>query len=514
MARVQKRTIDDDDNVFLEGILWKKVDSDTIAAWNDQALWIHFKDTAANSWTWADKSFFKSVFDQWTDVTRLSYRLTNDATKADMVETIVPQKFFGGGGGGNVTLGAHETPYFEMKNGVSRGWYWDDMLENGSTREGSLIYSTVLHELGHALGLAHPHDKGGGSSIFPNTRYDHSAYTIMSYNEAYSFGANGKITLRAGALGGLDQDYGLRIDPAAFDIEAIQAIYGVKQAARGDNVYRLSDENGYWTTPWDTGGIDTLRYDGDGRATLDLRPASLKQGASDAGGGLSYVAGVYGGVTMASDRTVKTAVIERAVGGDGDDRIIGNDANNRISGRGGDDVIDGGGGAVDLVNYRGAYDNYWVRIFASGTLVEQEKNTSKFDDGFDRLKNVEYLHFSNGYVSLVEGRQSSNARATGLTFAVDGVDPGKMFSMLVGFTSGEDTIVLKDDLFDGLAKGRLDADQFVLGDKALDADDHLIFDYDARALYYDADGAGGAEKVLVAAFGDLVDVAARDFLVV
>ncbi|MBB1248387.1 reprolysin-like metallopeptidase [Rhizobium sp. G21] len=247
MARVQKRTIDDDDNVFLEGILWKKVDSDTISAWNDQPLWIHFKDTAANSWTFADKSFFRSVLDQWTDVTRLSYRVTSDAKRADMVETIVPQKFFGGGG--NITLGAHETPYFEMKNGVSRGWYWNDMLENGSTREGSLIYSTVLHELGHALGLAHPHDAGGGSSIFPNTRYDHSAYTIMSYNEAYSFGANGKITLRYGALGGLDQDYGLRIDPAAFDIEAIQAIYGVKQAARGDNVYRLSDENGYWTTP-------------------------------------------------------------------------------------------------------------------------------------------------------------------------------------------------------------------------------------------------------------------------
>jgi Peptidase M10 serralysin C terminal/Metallo-peptidase family M12B Reprolysin-like len=511
MARVEKRTIDDGNNAFLESILWKKVDSDTISAWNDEPVWVYFKDTAANSWTWADKTFFKSVFDQWTDVARVNYRLTNDVNKADMVETIVPQKFFGGNG---VTLGAHETPYSEMKNGVSRGWYWNDMLESGSTRQGSMIYSTVLHELGHALGLAHPHDNGGGSSLFANKRYDHSAYTIMSYNEAYSFGANGKITLREGPLGGIDLSFGLRIDPAAFDIEAIQAIYGVKQAARGDNVYHLSDKNGYWTTPWDTGGTDELRYDGAGRAVIDLRPASMKQGAADAGGGLSYVAGVYGGVTMASDRTVETAVIERATGGSGDDRITGNDADNRIVGRGGDDIIDGGGGKFDLVNYRGEYADYWVRIFASGTLVEHESNTAKFDDGFDRLKNVEYLHFANGYISLVGGREGAHARAGGLTFEVGGVDPGKRFSMLVGFTSGEDTIVLKDALFDGLDKGRFDADQFTLGQQALDADDHLIFDRDARALYYDADGAGGDDQALVAVFGTIVDVAASDILVV
>lgn len=511
MARVVKRTIDDGGNVFLESILWKKTASDVINGWNDQPIQIYFKDTAANSWTPSDRSFYKSVLDQWTSVTHLSYRQTSDVSKADMVETIVPQKFFGGGK--NITLGAHETPYSEMKNGVSRGWYWNDMMAEGSKAEGSLLYSTLLHELGHALGLAHPHDKGGGSSIFPNTKFDHSAYTIMSYNEAYSFKANGHITLRYGSLGGIDQSFGLRIDPAAFDIEAIQAIYGVKQAARGDNVYHLSDKNGYWTTPWDTGGTDTVRYDGDGRATIDLRPASLKQGSSDAGGGLSYVEDVYGGITMASDRTVKTAVIERAIGGDGNDHIIGNDANNRISGRGGDDVIDGGGGDVDVVNYRGAYGNYWVRIFASGTLVEQEKNTSKFDDGFDRLKNVEYLHFANGYVSLVEGRQSSGARAAGQAFDIDGVDPGKMFSMLVGFTSGDDRIVLKDALFDGLDRGQLDADQFVIGDAAHDADDHLIFDHDARALYFDADGAGGADKVQVAAFGDIVDLTARDIFV-
>jgi Ca2+-binding RTX toxin-like protein len=217
---------------------------------------------------------------------------------------------------------------------------------------------------------------------------------------------------------------------------------------------------------------------------------------------------------MASDRTVKTAVIERAIGGDGDDKIIGNDADNRISGRGGDDTIDGGAGDVDLVNYRGHYAEYWVRIFVGGTLVDHEKGSAKVDDGFDRLKNVEYLHFADGYVSLVSGRNDAGARAAGLTFDVDGVEAGKMFSLLVGFTAGQDTIALKDALFDGLDKGRLDADQFVLGDHAMDADDRLIFDRDARALYYDVDGAGGAEQVLVAGFGDMVDVSARDILVV
>jgi Ca2+-binding RTX toxin-like protein len=518
MARVVQRPINDDGNAFLEGILWKKTTASTITAWEGE-IRIAFKNTSSNSWTSTEKNFFLSVLDQWTDVTKLKYDVTSDPKKANMIETIMPQKFFGSDPE-NITLGAHETPEYGSKDLTTRGWYWNDMFDSAPIGKGSLVYSTVLHELGHALGLAHPHDTGGGSSVFADQRYNHTAYTIMSYNEAYAFKSNGKIVLLEGSLGGLDQARGQRIDPAAFDIEAIQKIYGVKQSHTGDNTYYLNDKHSYWTTPWDTGGTDTLRYDGDKRAVIDLRPASMKLGASDAGGGLSYVEDVLGGVTMASNRTVKTAVIENATGGNGNDTITGNGANNLLYGRGGDDVINGGGngkgeGDGDIVYYRGSYSDYDATVFVGGAWIEQVKNTKKFDDGFDRVRGVEIAYFAKDdqAYSLEWSSSRAHARAGGQSFDLDGGNLEKLPALLLGFVSGKDTIVLKDALFDDLDSGRLDADEFVLGHKARDGNDHLIFDAGDRALYYDADGAGGDHQVLVAAFGVATDLSARDVFV-
>jgi Ca2+-binding RTX toxin-like protein len=518
MARVVKRTIDDGGNSFLESILWKKPTATTISAWTGDVA-IYFKNTAADSWTTTEKAFFRSVLDQWTDVTKLSYHITSDPKKANMIETIVPQSYFESDPG-ETTLGAHETPGSGLKDQQTRGWYWNDMFDSAPIGKGSLVYSTVLHELGHSLGLAHPHDNGGGSSLFADKRYDHTAYTIMSYNEAYTFKSNGTIDLLEGPLGGLDQARGQRIDPAAFDIEAIQKIYGVTQSHTGNNTYTLSDKNSYWTTPWDTGGTDTLRYDGDKRAVIDLRPASMKAGASDAGGGLSYVEDVLGGVSMASNRTVKTAVIENATGGNGNDRITGNSGNNLLNGRGGDDTINGGGngkgeGDGDVAYYRGAFKDYEATIYIGGTIIEQVKNTKTYNDGLDRLRNVEYAYFAkeDQVYSLDWSSSKAHARTGGVSFELDGGHLDRLPALLLGFDAGKDTIVLKDDLFDALDTGRLDADEFVLGHKARDADDHLIFDAGARSLYFDADGAGGDHQVLIAGFGTGTDLTARDIFI-
>ncbi|WP_246697537.1 M10 family metallopeptidase C-terminal domain-containing protein [Rhizobium sp. G21] len=254
---------------------------------------------------------------------------------------------------------------------------------------------------------------------------------------------------------------------------------------------------------------------------MDLRPASLKQGASDAGGGLSYVAGVYGGVTMASDRRVETAVIERATGGSGDDRITGNDTDNLLKGRGGDDIIIGGDhthveGGGDVAYYRGARADYYARVFVNGAMIEHIRHTKEFDDGFDRLRKVEYAYFAEDdkAYSLKPASANSQTRSGGKEFTLDGGTLIETPALLLGFAEGKDTIVLKSELFDSLENGRLDADEFILGRKAVDADDHLIFDRDARALYFDADGAGGRDAVLVAAFGQTVTVTASDFQIV
>ncbi|MBB1248390.1 M10 family metallopeptidase C-terminal domain-containing protein [Rhizobium sp. G21] len=447
---------------------------------------------------------------EWTSVTRLSFSVTNSYSQANLVEKIVGQSAWGGGG---IVYADHETPDDAWSFGNAIGRFWNKLVDPSDLKPGSFSYETLLHELGHALGLAHPHDNGGGSSIYADKTYDHITYTIMSYNDNYSFKADGSIKLKSGELGPHSQSYGFRIDPAAFDIEAIQAVYGIKQAHTGNDVYTLSDKNGYWTTPWDTGGNDTLRYDGAKRAVLDLRPASLREGAADAGGGVSYVSGVYAGITMASNRTVKTAVIENAIGGDGNDAITGNGANNRITGNGGDDKINGGG-AHDTVVFSSRMRDYVFDSRGSTIIVEHAFGSAKGSDGVDTLQNIETLRFSNRTFNLAESRHDETARGDGHAYRLDHSLTDKAATLVIGFIAGRDTLELDASVFAALARGGVGDDVFTLGSQAKDADDRLIYNAGRDALYYDADGAGDGGKLLVAQFSGDVDLGARDILVV
>ena len=63
-------------------------------------------------------------------------------------------------------------------------------------------------------------------------------------------------------------------------------------------------------------------------------------------------------------------------------------------------------------------------------------------------------------------------------------------------------------VFAGLTgSGTLSAEQFRSGAEitsAVDADDRFVYDTSSGALYYDADGVGGAEAVQVALLGNSV----------
>ena len=85
----------------------------------------------------------------------------------------------------------------------------------------------------------------------------------------------------------------------AFDIAAVQYFYGPNTTYHaGSDTYVLPDANAAgmgWRCIWDTGGTDTIRYDGQLNATIDLRPATLVFGDPIAGGALSRAAGIFGG---------------------------------------------------------------------------------------------------------------------------------------------------------------------------------------------------------------------------
>ncbi len=222
----------------------------------------------------------------------------------------------------------------------------------GSVAIGSYDYVTFIHELGHALGLSHPHDPSGSSSVFPGVSgpfgdygdYDmnQGVYTMMSYNDGWQ-------TAPHGASG--SPSYGWAGTPMALDIAALQIMYGANTtAASGNDTYSLKDVNAagtYYHCLWDTGGTDEI-VGANGRANLiDLRAATL---GDEAGGGgfVSYANGIHGGTTIANG-----VVIENATGGSLDDAIIGNTAANRIYGLAGADAMSGDAGADTLLGHAG-----------------------------------------------------------------------------------------------------------------------------------------------------------------
>jgi serralysin len=63
-----------------------------------------------------------------------------------------------------------------LDNGVSSGYH-----VNATVTQGSYGFLTLLHELGHALGLAHTFNEGGGDTHFLSGSEDNFRYSVMSY---------------------------------------------------------------------------------------------------------------------------------------------------------------------------------------------------------------------------------------------------------------------------------------------------------------------------------------------
>jgi Ca2+-binding RTX toxin-like protein len=76
-----------------------------------------------------------------------------------------------------------------------------------------------------------------------------------------------------------------------------------------------------------------------------------------------------------------------------------------------------------------------------------------------------------------------------------------------------DVLVVDSDDFAGLRRGSLRQNQFVKGTKALDRNDRFIYNQRNGALFYDADGKGGAGQVRIATFGEKPALSASDILV-
>lgn len=371
--------------VYEDGILWGsrwRIEND------NRRLTYSF----VNDRTWddnfypAEETAFHNAMQSWANVAnfQLEFSGYNDHN-AEITFHSVPGNVISGAAGMAMPPGYNDIPPF-VEGDVMINWEIYQANPNAELIVGSKDYSTYVHEIGHALGLAHPHDNGGTSSIYPGVDNNQDTgdyglnqfvWTVMSYvniNSPYSPGYN--------------TNWGFNRGPMAFDIAAIQYLYGANTAYNtGDNTYFLPTANGpgtYWNCIWDAGGVDTISgQQANNSVVINLNNASLANNDPNAGGFISQVNGIQGGFTIANSHG-GMCVVENATGGNFNDSLIGNSCNNNLSGDCGDDILDGRYG--NDVLYGG---------FGGDQLYGGEGNDTLI--GFDsQVSYIEWDSFSGG----------------------------------------------------------------------------------------------------------------------
>ena len=289
------------------------------------------------AWSGAEESAFNTAIAQYSAVSNLIFTeaTSGSAADADIVWWLASASAMGGSG----YLGMHEVPDASYPN--IYGYFNYQHPSWNYLDAGGYGYVTVLHELGHGMGLAHPHDGGGEAdrTKFPGVTgpwstgtngLNQGIWTTMSYNSGWN------------KQPGTSYAYGWEGSLMAFDIAALQKLYGANMStAPGGDTYRLPDTlaaGTYWSSIWDTGGADTLSNAGSSLAsTINLNAAPLT--GANAGGYVSYIPGIPGGFTIANG-----VLIENAIGGLANDVLVGNAFANVLDGGAGADSMTGGAG--------------------------------------------------------------------------------------------------------------------------------------------------------------------------
>ncbi len=215
---------------------------------------------------------------------------------------------------------------------------------------GSWKFETVLHELGHALGLKHPHE---GDPLL-DSGIDNNHNTVMSY---------------VNLLPPVE-------DMQNLDIDALQHLYGTS-AAISSLTWSWSDATGTFTL--------------DGTAGDDILIAVHADSVIDGGGGNDAIHG------RANDDTL--------LGGAGNDIIQGYIGDDTLDGGDGDDTLDGGKGDDTLLGGRGidTLDGGWGNDLLKGEGGPDTLDGGAGDDILDGGTSDDTLLGGNGNDILIGG---------------------------------------------------------------------------------------------------------------
>lgn len=312
----------------------------------------------------------EAALQSWSDVANLTFQRVGTGTSGPAAFSNKADILFS-----NYTAGAPDAAAFAYYPGRALGGdvFVNVALESNAapaaTNYGRL---TLVHEIGHAIGLAHPgdYDAGAGAPSYAlDAAYfeDSRQYSVMSYwSETNTGASHGGVYASA---------------PLLDDIAALQRLYGANSQTRtGNDTYGFHSNTGRDASSasdaasrlvfsvWDAGGTDTFDFS----LYRQNQRIDLNEGA------FSDVGGLRGNVSIAQG-----VVIENALGGFGDDVVRGNDAGNVLHGRYGDDTLIGGGGADDLYGGTGA-DTFRYEALSDSAPGARDRIFG-FQSGEDRI---------------------------------------------------------------------------------------------------------------------------------
>lgn len=283
---------------------------------------------------------------------------------------------------------------------------WFNTVHFNNPEVGTYAWSTILHEIGHAVGLKHGHDPNGPGAL--PSELDSHEYSLMTYR-SYE-GSSGAFYS--------NEFYGGPQSLMMLDIAAVQVLYGANYGYNnGDTVYAFDPDTGQMivdgvgaTAPGANRILRTI-WDGDGEDTYDFSAYETDLAVDLAPGG--YVDLDVGGLAQRSrlgpgeyakghvfnalqwdgdDRSL----IENAVAGVGDDSLTGNQANNRLDGGAGDDVLAGGDGDDELIGGDGVDIAVFNGLFSDFVVTFVEDVLEVVGEGLDRVfSSVETLRFDD-----------------------------------------------------------------------------------------------------------------------
>lgn len=322
---------------------------------------------------------------------------------------------------------------------------------------------TLMHELGHSLGLSHPHSAYDIRTGTPTITADYAAtkdlgfsqlgfrtnsaedmykeyFTIMSYDDQHSLVPGSNVIFQA-------------YTPMILDVIALQQAYGEGSGTSGSGNDTITAGTAGYRTYFDTGGIDTVDLSEytDG-AYLNMGVNII--GATHLVGVSVSIFDAQNAISLGKDpanlrwfygeyeKAFGSAAADHVIGNLLDNVIDGEDGNDVLAGGGGNDSLNGGSGDDNINGQEGIDTAIYTSNRSAFTITHNIDRSITIRDnisreGTDTLNGIERISFSDEHLALdVDGNAGIVARALGAVFGAGSIANKEYVGIGLGLLDG------------------------------------------------------------------------------